>query len=208
MLAKEATFTVIDFETTGVVESYPNEPWQIGMIRFEQGTVVADKRFEACLRVGERPFSSHAPGNHHKHRDEIARASTLHELWPEVSPWLTTRPLVAHNVSTEKAVLTKAAPLHRFGPWIDTLKLVRLAHPRLASHSLENLLDDLQLAERVQSLHPQGVVHEALYDAIGCAVLLEYLIALPGWENASVEALAQAHPKRFHDLVKARTRSQ
>jgi DNA polymerase III epsilon subunit-like protein len=188
--ARHACFTVIDFETTGSVEGYPVEPWQIGMVRINCGRISAGDYFESLLRVGERPFNPRAPGRHAVLRAEIATAPTIHGLWPELQVWVRGCPMVAHNVGTERGVLTRAAPLHRIGPWVDTLMLTRRAYPGLASKALEDVTRDLGLEARVRSLCPGREPHDALYDAFACAALLEHFLSLPGWERVTVEALS------------------
>lgn len=192
MLATSGTFSAIDFETTGVVEGYGNEPWQIGIVRFRDGKVVEDERLDLLLRVGDRPFNPKAPGQHHKLRAEIAKAQTLAEIWPDLSKeWLSV-PLVAHNASVERNVLHQAAPMHQCGPWIDTLKLARLAYPQEESHKLEDLTHRLGLVDEVKRLCPGKEAHDALYDAVACGLLLAHLMELPGWNQATVDALTSA----------------
>ena len=208
MLARLASITVLDFETTGVAVRLPSEPWQIGMVRVEQGRVAAEASFESLLRVGDRPFNPHAPGLHHQLRSEISRAPTLPQVWPTVSAWVMGCPLAAHNIGTEKKILRQAAPLHRMGPWIDTLKLVRWMYPGWVSHTLEDVLEFLKLTERVNGLCPGRTTHDALYDAFACAVLLEYFLAQPGWAEVTIEDLAQAHPGPYHQRKAALIRAK
>ncbi len=183
--------TVLDFETTGAVRGWPVEPWQVGMVRVRGGRVVSEERREHLLRVSEeRPFNPRAPGRHARLRHELAQAPDLGLLWPELAPWVAGVPLVAHNVGTERSVLERAAPLHRFGPWIDTLRLVRQAYPQLASAALEDVVAALQLQPRLAALLPGRAPHDALYDAVACALLLEHFLSLPGWESVTVRALA------------------
>ena len=188
--ARSGRFTVVDFETTGAVPGYPVEPWQLGIVRVRNGAVLPEDSFETLLRVGDRPFNPRAPGRHAQLRDRLAEAPSPGELWPTLSPWVTGVPLVAHNAGTERSVLTRLAPLHRLGPWVDTLVLVRRAYPRLASKALEDVVAALGLTPRVHTLCPGREAHDALYDAIACAVLLEHFLGLPGWERVTVEALA------------------
>lgn len=188
--AARACLTVLDFETTGAVAGYPVEPWQVGAVRMRGGRVCAVETFESLLRVGERPFNPRAPGRHAQLRAELAVAPAPAELWPELAGWVAGVPLVAHNVGTERGVLARMAPLHRFGPWIDTLALTRHAFPGLASKALDDVTEALGLTARVAALCPGRGAHDALYDAVACGVLLEHLLALPGWERVTVEALA------------------
>jgi DNA polymerase III epsilon subunit-like protein len=163
-------------------------------------------QYSTLLRVGARPFNPHAPGRHRLLREEMACAPRLHDLWPEVHPWLIGCPLAAHNAATERKMLQQAAPLHRFGPWIDSLKLVRVAYPELPSHRMEDVLEILNLMDRVRECCPDREPHDALFDAAGCAALLEHLLHLPGWEQLTVEALTRARPRTFRRHVRARKR--
>ena len=182
MLARALTITVLDFEGTGAVAPHPDEPWQLGMVQIAGGRIVPESGFERLLRVGPRPFSRHAPGRHAALRDAIAQAPPLEALWPALRPRLAGGPLAAHNVATERRFLRRAFPMHVLGPWIDTLKLARAAYPALRSHRLEDVVAALDLTARVRALRPDGEPHDALYDAVSCAAVLEFLLALPGWE--------------------------
>lgn len=189
-LARETVFTVIDFETTGAVAGWPVEPWQIGMVVMRGGRVDTSVQFESLLRVAPgRPFNRHAPGRHALLRDELAHAATIGVLWDELNPWLIGRPLVAHNVGTERTILKKAAPLHKFGPWIDTLRIIRKLYPQHKSAVLDDLIREFGLLHRLKKICPRRAPHDALYDACACAVLLEWLLAQNGWEQVTVKAL-------------------
>ena len=188
--ARAACFAVLDFETTGAVAGYPVEPWQLGIVRVRQGQVRAQESFESLMHVGDRPFNPRAPGRHAVLREALAVAPTPGELWPELASWVTGVPLVAHNAGTERTMFNKLAPLHRLGPWVDTLLLVRRAYPGLASKALEDVVAALGLDARVRALCPGREAHDALYDAFACAAVLEHFLGLPGWERVTVEALA------------------
>ena len=69
--------------------------------------------------------------------------------------------------------------------------LARLAYPDLENHKLENLIRWLGLKEQIDADCPHAEPHDALYDAIASARLIEHILALPGWEDASVEDLSQ-----------------
>ncbi|MBC8207470.1 MAG: 3'-5' exonuclease [Kiritimatiellales bacterium] len=186
MLIRETTLTVLDFETTGSVPGFDTEPWQIGAVLLRNGQVTSET-FESLICVdANRPFNAYAPGDHHKRRDEIATAPGVSKVWKNLEGWVTARPLVAHNAAVEKKFLRQMAPMHRFGPWVDTLKLARQAWPDVPSHKLEDLIHGLGLISRVRNGCPVGRPHDALYDAVACAVLLEHLLAQPSWENLEI----------------------
>jgi DNA polymerase III subunit epsilon len=184
MLIRETRLTVLDFETTGSVPGFDAEPWQIGAVALVNGRVAPETAFESLIRVdANRPFNAYAPGDHHKRRDEIAAAPDVSKVWKKIELLVTGRPLAAHNAAVEKKFLRQMAPMHRFGPWVDTLKLARQAWPDAPSHKLEDLIEISGLRPRVCECCPGGGPHDALYDAAACAVLLEHLLTQPGWEN-------------------------
>jgi len=170
--------TCIDFETTGAVPGYPNEPWQLGMVDVADGKVDPSTKWETLFKVGDRPFSPRAAGRYAEMRGELAAAPAPLELWPTLARRLVGVPLAAHNAGTERTVLTRLAPLARFGPWVDTLKLGRRLYPGLASHKLGDFVWALGLAARVEGLCPGRTWHDALYDACAGAVLLEHFLSL------------------------------
>lgn len=184
-------FAAIDFETTGAVPGFPNEPWQVGAVSVPaDGPIVRDSCFESLLRVSpDRPFNRWAPGRHAKLRAELAEAPLLPDLWPGLAPLLA-GPVAAHNAGTERSLLQAAAPLHVPGPWIDTLALARRAWPAAPSHALEDLVPALGLRPRLEALLPGRAPHDALYDAAACALLLRHVLAQPGWGSLSPAELA------------------
>ena len=187
--ACECVFSVIDFETTGSVSGWPVEPWQVGIVPLQKGQVLAESAFESLMRVEDRPFNPQAPGRHAQLREELRVAPVPGELWPQLTELLCGRLLVAHNIGTERSVLSRIAPLHRFGPWVDTLSLTRKYYPGLESKALDVVACELFLTERIEMLCPGRAAHDALYDAFACAVLLEHFLALPGWEHVTLGSL-------------------
>ena len=186
----DAEITVLDYESTGSLTGYANEPWQIGMVSLKAGRVDSGSMLESLLRVdANRPFNPHAPGRHTVLRDEISEAPTQQELWPQIKHRLSNLPLCAHNVATEKKFTRAAAPMHKFGPWIDTLRISRKVWPDCASYALEELIMTLDLKHRVETLCPKRMAHDALYDAVASAMLLEHLLEQPGWGNITVAEL-------------------
>ena len=192
MLAREATLTAIDFETTGTVKGYPNEPWQIGMVCLHQGKVYIENQFNALLKVGDRPFNLYVPGRHQELRQEMTVAPSMQDLWPQLQPWFNTHGLVAHNAGTEKKVLGTAFPMHPFGPWIDTLTLTRLAYPHLETHKLDDVIIALNLKNELEELCPGMEAHDAFYDAVASALIIQFLLTLPSWKNLPLESLINA----------------
>lgn len=162
------------------------------MVEVSDGAIRPESAYESWLRVApDRPFNPHAPGRHARIRDTLADAPPLAELYADLAARFDGAVLVAHNVGTERTLLSRAFPLSRLGPWLDTLALVRRHHPELPSGSLEHVVDDLGLRWRVDAACPGRTCHDALYDAVACAALLEYFVSLPGWASVPVGALIQ-----------------
>ncbi|MEM9445541.1 MAG: exonuclease domain-containing protein [Verrucomicrobiota bacterium] len=191
MRALDAKFIVIDFETTGTVQNLPSEPWQIGYVCVEDGSIDPQKSFMSHLKIGNRPFHPRAPGNYHQLRDQLEMSPTLTSLWPQLSPTLGNLPLAAHNISVERNILTQYIPLHQLGPWIDTLQLARKALPNLKSYALEDLSQALELTSDLKKLCPELAPHDALYDASASALLLLFILKQDGWQDCSLEYLSQ-----------------
>jgi DNA polymerase-3 subunit epsilon len=195
MLAREADIVILDFESTGSSPGKTNLPWQLGAVCFSGGKVQADHAFSIYLRVpADYPFNPYAPGRWACLRDELAAAPTLPELWPQLQAWLLDRPLGAHHAPTERSLLQQAFPFHNFGPWIDTLTLARIAYPGLSSFHLEDLLSEFAVDRQVAQLCPGRQAHDALYDAVACAYLLQFLLSRPSWRDISLESLCNAKP--------------
>ena len=51
------------------------------------------------------------------------------------------------------------------------------------------LITTLGLKRRVETLCPKRKAHDALYDAVASAMLLEHLVEQPGWGNVTVAEL-------------------
>lgn len=188
----------VDFEGTGAVRGYPDEPWQIGLARPSLVSTTTDAHtghWESLLRIGDRPFNAHAPGRHAQLRDQLTVAPDLPSLWPTLAPWLTGAVLVAHNTATEKRYLGSAFPLYSC-EWVDTLHLARIAYPTAHSHKLEELCEMLGITPRLAARFPERAPHDALYDAVACAWLLDHIITLPGWREVTLPDLIRARPRR------------
>ncbi|MGN0853510.1 MAG: exonuclease domain-containing protein [Kiritimatiellia bacterium] len=184
-------FVSLDFETTGAVPGWPNEPWQLGLVAVEDGVPVAGTQWETYFRVAaDRPFSRRAPGRWAELRETLALAPTVMDAWPALSERLVGVPLVAHNAATERTMLTRQAPLTPWGPWIDTLRVVRKFWPILKSYALGDLIRTFGLEAQVREFCPDRTWHDALYDACAGAVLFCHVLkALKGTAYEGAEAL-------------------
>jgi len=196
VLLKESNITVLDFETTGSVADYPDEPWQIGLIVLEKGKANREKSLNRFLHVGDRPINPYVPGRHARIRHLLERSPRLVELWHEIRPFIDNQILAAHNTGTEKKILGNVFPAHSDGIWIDTLNLSRQVWPGLLKYNLEYLLEMLNLTEAVRKICPNGHPHDAYYDAVGAALILEMILKQPGWDKITVRQAQKLSAKR------------
>lgn len=141
-------FAAIDFETTGYENGCTNEPWQLGVAVVRDMAVVETREwfFQSSVRPDD---------------------PTMMEQWEEWYPYLAGRRLVAHNISTERTILTRIAPLTKWGPWTDTLKLSKARYPRMLSFALGDLCDAFGIVPQMGD----RTWHDGLYDAVACANL-------------------------------------
>ncbi len=141
-------FVAIDFETTGYENGNVNEPWQLGAAVVRDFEIVEKREwfFGTALTPDAEPMMAQ---------------------WDAFYPVLAGRRLVAHNIATERTILTRIAPLTKWGPWVDTLKLARAKYPRLPSYALGELC---ALFGCVPEMEGRSW-HDGLYDAVACANL-------------------------------------
>ena len=145
-------FAAIDFETTGYENGEKNEPWQLGLALVRDCAVVETR--EWFFGTALTPDSQ-----------------SIFDQWDDFAPHLIGRRLVAHNIATERTILTRLAPLTKWGPWVDTLKLARARYPKLPSYALGDLCAMFGCVRDI----PGRTWHDALFDAVACANLATVL---------------------------------
>jgi DNA polymerase-3 subunit epsilon len=141
-------FAAIDFETTGFTGDGSNDPWQLGIALVQGGEIVETREFFFGTSL-------------------TPEAEPMMAQWDDWYPLLAGRRLVAHNIATERTILRKAAPLTRWGPWVDTLKLARARYPKLPGYALGDLCEMFGQVPQIDG----RTWHDALYDAVACAKL-------------------------------------
>ena len=148
-------FAAIDFETTGYEGGNANEPWQLGIAVVRDGALIETREF--FFDVEGAPARAHE-------RDALGTLSSSFETW---FPHLAGRRLVAHNIACERTILTRTAPLTKWGPWTDTMKLAKARYPRLPSYALGDLCAAFGCVPQIGA----RTWHDGLYDAVACAQL-------------------------------------
>ena len=152
-------FAAIDFETTGYENGGTNEPWQLGFVLVRDGVIV--ETTEGFFDVEGAPARAHES-------DALGTLQSSFETW---APFLMGRRLVAHNIACERTILTRTAPLTKWGPWTDTMKLAKARYPKLPSYALGDLCQMFGLIPQING----RTWHDGLYDAIACANLANFL---------------------------------
>lgn len=175
MTVSEAPFAAIDFESAGSAPGFTDEPVQIAVAHWRDGA--PHTVLNTYLRPS-RPVTWSAREVHGIDDAALVHAPRLLDIWPQVRNALAGRWVVAHGAATEKRFL-RVFPLHGFGPWIDTLTLVRAVYPDLDSHALGEAAAALGLAHQLES-SPGFRWHDAASDATASLVLLDHLITASG----------------------------
>ncbi len=150
-------FVAIDFETTGYEDGNVNEPWQLGAAVVRDGVIVETR--EWFFRTDRAYSAPQGKSNEFP--------LTMMEQWESWFPVLSGRRLVAHNLACEKTILTRVAPLTKWGPWVDTLKFAKARYPKLPSYKLGDLCAAFGCVPQMDG----RTWHDGLYDAIACAEL-------------------------------------
>jgi DNA polymerase-3 subunit epsilon len=188
----EVEFAAIDFESAGSEPGRTDEPVQVSIVLMKNGEI--GEAFTSYLKPG-RPVTWAARAVHGIGDDALVDAPRLIDLWPDVKRMLDTRWVVAHGAATEKRFL-RVFPIHRFGPWIDTLTLTRSVFPSLPSHALADAVSSLGLADSWELKQPGFRWHDAYCDATASLVLLRHLIASAGIDHEPAEVLKSDPARR------------
>jgi len=149
-------FAVIDIETTG--NQPKDEIIQIGLVLMEDMEIV--ERYTSLINpgIGIPSFISELTGITD---DMVADAPRMEEVLPVVMPKLQGRVLIAHNAGFDVAFLQKSLKANGYNPFegrtLDTLQLLRILFPQLASLQLSMVCRQLSI--------PLARAHQADADA-------------------------------------------
>ncbi|WP_336248633.1 exonuclease domain-containing protein [Stomatohabitans albus] len=186
-------FCAIDFETGSFDRSFAI---QIGLVKVLNGEIV--DTFTSLIKPIERHTSidPRAQALHGITMDDVKDAPTWPELYPTVTQFVGSLPVLAHNLSFDSGVLEAICedaelpfpdwPVGDTLPWCRTLL-------RLDSHGLANVASHLGIE--------QGRAHRAEDDARTCALIAIQLADLTGVH--SVESIGQ---QAMATVVKLQTR--
>ena len=190
---REAAWAAVDFESAGAAPGRSDEPVQVGMAIW-RGAAFGDF-FRSYIHSHVRITRS-AQAVHGIADQDIASAPSMPALWPEFKARLSGAVVVAHGAGTEKRFL-RSFPLHGFGPWLDTLAMVRAALPELTDHSLGTVTRAIGAEDEVCALCPGYGWHDALFDAVACLVILRRIVECCGLHDATVGELISADASAY-----------
>lgn len=165
---EEITFTVFDFETTGL-NSYSDEIIEIGAVKLKGGKVVEE--FGSFIKPNKEipPKITELTGINN---DMVSEAPVLDEVINRFVDFIGDSVLVAHNAGFDygflRSALRKAEIKKDIFTVVDTLNLSRAVFPDLKNHRLNTLCNHTGI---VLENH-----HRAVDDARACAQLLERLL--------------------------------
>lgn len=180
-------FAAIDFESAGIRPGGTDVPIQVGWGILENNQIDPAQFFRRYLQT-DQPITWSAAKVHGITRDHLEHAEPLDAYWPEIKKSLSGCVMVAHGHATEKRFL-RQFPTHGLAPWVDTLQLARQYGEGLSDYSLESVVSGFGLEKELRSLCPDYDWHDALFDAIGCLVILRYFIREAGLEERALELI-------------------
>jgi len=199
---RDATWSALDFESSGATEGQSDEPVQVGMASWSVVEGFRKNFFRSYIRtvVSITPSASAV---HHIGDDALKNAPTMLVLWPEFKARLNGAVIVAHGAGTEKRFL-RGFPMHGFSPWMDTLALSRAVLPNLQDHSLGFVVTTLGLEAEVRELCPTLDWHDALFDAVACLVLLRHLINRLNLQTLTIGQMQQLDKHAYYRQLSLR----
>jgi ATP-dependent DNA helicase DinG len=168
-------FAVIDFETTGAQPD--DEIIQVGLVLVEDGRITDQMSsfVQPKLKTIPEPIRQLTGISD----DMLKGAPLIDEVIGRMLPFLHDAVLVAHNASFDLAFLQRALDQCGYAPFagrvIDTLDLLRIAHPGLASYQLSMVSSLLELDHD----QPHRADSDALVTARVLLICLDRLRQLP-----------------------------
>ncbi|MDB5328280.1 MAG: polymerase epsilon subunit [Phycisphaerales bacterium] len=174
---------VIDVETTGSSIAYGDRITELGVVRIEQGKVVAT--YQQLLNPG-RPVSPGAAAITGITNDMLVDQPTFCDVWPAVRQMLAGTVLIGHNVHFDIGFFDGECrklgnPLRgEVGEYalLDTLKIANKQFGR-GGNGLQ------KLAARLEA--PTSTAHRALADCLTTFAVFEKMLAFRGGWNLTLD---------------------
>lgn len=186
------TFAAIDFESARLCNGNGDVPVQVGIAILNDGKIDRDVSWMSYIA----PPSEVYRGSGLRDLNNLVDAPSLLSLWPKLRNSLQGRCVVAHGAGTEKRFL-RVFPGHRFGPWLDTLRLSRAIYPTTPSHALGDLCKSLGLESEILKAGFQGTWHDALFDAAASLFLLRIILEETHIDPQDQELLATPSLEKY-----------
>ena len=171
----------IDFETANSARS---SPCAIGVSVVEGGVVSLTRQW--LIRPADMCFDPFNISIHGITPEMVENEPEFDKLWPELLPFLTRYPIVAHNASFDMSVLRKTLDLYGLryptASYLCSVILAKTTWPGLMSYRLDYLAGHLGFELK----H-----HNASSDAIGAATIVmasasaHHATSLPGLVGAT-----------------------
>ena len=156
-------FVALDFETANAARS---SPCALGIVVIENGAVSISKQW--LIRPHDMRFDPFNIGIHNITPEMVQDKPEFDQLWPELEPYLSQYPVVAHNAAFDVSVLRKT--LDSYGlkypqtSYLCSVLLAKITWPGLASYRLDYMASHLGFELK----H-----HDAASDANGAAAIVK-----------------------------------
>lgn len=167
-------YCAIDFETAS---RYASSACSIGLVRFDGEGCKLDEYY-SLIRPPVLVFDPLNTSIHHLSEEDIAEAPTMEDLWPDISAFIGSLPLVAHNAQFDVRVLRESLSAWGLEPshndYYCTLNL---------SRRLWKGMDSYRLTALAESLGWEYEAHNALSDSYVCGRLFSRLCGDALWDE-------------------------
>ncbi|MCA1932400.1 MAG: 3'-5' exoribonuclease [Calditerrivibrio sp.] len=164
MPLNEVNFVVFDLETTGLHPENGDQIIEIGAFRIH-GNFKFDKKdqFHSLVSI-DREISEYSHSIHGISNEQLKNAPDICTAMYQFLEFGRDAIPVAHKASKDvafmRAAMSEYSITNPFPFFIDTLKMAKIIYPDYKSHSLDSLIEKLNI--RVDSRFKR---HRALYDA-------------------------------------------
>ncbi len=159
-------YVAIDFETASILR---DSACSIGLVRFSEDGEKKDS-FYSLIRPPVLRFDPVCTAVHHLDPCEISSSPTFSDLWGDISSFIGTSPLVAHNAQFDMGVLS-----HTLHSWNLECPGYRYFCTLSLSRKLWKGKPSYRLTALARELGWEYDAHNALEDALVCGRLFSRL---------------------------------
>lgn len=159
-------YVAIDFETASMLK---DSACSIGLVRFDEEGEKKDS-FYSLIRPPVLRFDGQCTAVHKLDPVEISQSPTFPELWPDISAFIGSSPLVAHNAQFDMGVLS-----HTLTSWNMEVPPYYYFCTLSLSHKLWKKRESYSLPSLMGEIGWEYSLHNALADAEACGILFSRL---------------------------------